>query len=426
MMKRIFSYKNQYSILYTALVCLVIMSCGGSDDSPDPTPASDNPTAAADTLTVEEDSAAGTTNQINVSTNDSIGDDGGDGDDYALASEPTNGTITEVSDGVFEYIPNANYSGTDSFTYTITDSNGDQDTATVTITVNQFVPSADSFNNIDPNLPSFVSIRNTTPEGKQWVKSEETSDEFDAWNPSKWIKTTWNYDPPVFMSASDDNSGVADGNLWIKAILNESNPEDRWFQTARIRSTGLINYPVYIESRIKTAHISAYNTFWLNNGDSDNRDEIDIIENNSNPSCNCQPDFPSQMNSQYFHVVDNLTPQTIRNKGDFNRSGLSDTNPLKNVNWNEGFHIYGAWWKDSKNVQFYLDGEPAGSIVVGEHQTGDTFPNREFTRELFVYMGLWTFDAPWLGGLPQKSELSDDTVNTMRIDYVRTWELQDM
>ena len=99
----------------------------------------DTPTAVNDTLTVDEDSVAGATNQVTVSTNDSIGGDGGDADNYSIESTdtaPANGTVTEVSDGVFEYIPNADFNGTDSFTYTITDVDGDTSTATVNVTVN--------------------------------------------------------------------------------------------------------------------------------------------------------------------------------------------------------------------------------------------------------------------------------------------------
>ncbi|WP_348743092.1 Ig-like domain-containing protein [Tenacibaculum sp. 190524A05c] len=100
----------------------------------------DAPTATDDTATVNED--ASTT--ITVSTNDDIGGDGGDGEDYSLTSGPSNGTVTETSDGVFVYTPNADFNGTDSFTYTITDADGDTDTATVVITVNSVddVPTA--------------------------------------------------------------------------------------------------------------------------------------------------------------------------------------------------------------------------------------------------------------------------------------------
>ncbi|GAA4324621.1 hypothetical protein GCM10023164_25780 [Christiangramia aestuarii] len=96
----------------------------------------DLPNAEDDSLTVEEDSGAGVQNQVIVSANDDVGGDGGDGDDYAVATPPSNGSLTEISDGVFQYIPDPDFNGTDSFTYTITDVDGDTDTATVNITVN--------------------------------------------------------------------------------------------------------------------------------------------------------------------------------------------------------------------------------------------------------------------------------------------------
>ncbi len=415
--------KNALILLFACM--LIINSCSKNNNNPEepePTPVEveDTPTAANDVLTVDEDSSAGTNNQIDVSKNDDIGENGGDDDDYSLSANASHGNVTEVSDGVFEYIPVADFNGIDSFTYTITDSDGDSDDATVDITVNR-VLSAEDFNNIDPNFPSFVSITNTTPDNKKWVKLESMSDEFEVWDSSKWFKSTWNYNEPVSVIQSNNNSGVADGNLWIKATLGSG---DRWFETARIHSIAETSYPMYTEARIKTAHISAYNTYWLNNGDSFNRDEIDIIENNSNPSCGCQPDFPNQMNSQYFQADENETPEVIRQHGNFLRSNLSPVNPLRNVGWNEDYHTYGVWWKDSKNIQFYLDGEPAGSVVVGEHLDGQTY-NREFTRELEIIFDLWTNEAAWLGGLPPKSDLGDDTINTMRVDWVRTWKLED-
>ncbi len=383
------------------------------------------PKAENDDLTVEQGSKAGTENQIDVSLTDDIGGNGGSDDNYSLLNGAANGSVTEITDGVFEYIPNTEFYGEDSFTYTLTDAEGETDNATVNITVNKFIPSAGDFDNIDPNLPSFVSIFNTTPQGKVWVKKESMSDEFDTWDSNKWFKSTWNYGVPVFMSQSADNSGVGGGNLWIKATLNESNSEGRWFQTARIHSKAETSYPMYTEARIKTAHISAYNTYWLNNGNSSNRDEIDIIENNSKPSCGCQPEFPTQMNSQYFHADSSKDPVEIRNKGNASQSVMSDANPLKGVKWNEDYHTYGVWWKDEKHIQFYLNGEPAGSVTVGHHQDGTVYSDRVFTRELEIIFDLWTNEASWLGGLPPKSDLADNSINTMKVDWVRTWKLED-
>lgn len=260
----------------------------------------------------------------------------------------------------------------------------------------------------DPNLPSFTSFNDTTPNNMIWEKVDKFSDEFDHWNDTKWIKTNWNYgNTPVNML--NKNSGVSNGYLWIKATLNKQS-KDQWFETSRVRSKAKIKYPMYTESRIKTAHISAYNTFWLNNGDIDDRDEIDIIENNSNPSKMFKSHYPWEMHSQYFVVKNG---KTERNKGDFSNKKLSKGNTLRGVPWNEAYHVYGAWWKDAHNVQFYLNGEPAGSIKS----------KQPFTLEQHLIWDLWTQDSSWVGGLPDKEDLLDDTINTMKIDWVRTWRL---
>ncbi|MDO6736474.1 family 16 glycosylhydrolase [Wenyingzhuangia sp. 2_MG-2023] len=266
----------------------------------------------------------------------------------------------------------------------------------------------------DSNLPTFVSFEDTTPEGMVWEKVVELSDEFDTWNDAKWQKTNWNYGgTPVNMV--NTNSGVADGNLWIKATLDDSS-EEQWFKTSRIRSKAKIKFPMYTECSIKTAHISAFNTFWLNNGDSNNRDEIDIIENNSKPTLSpttsfALDEYPWQMNSQYFIVKNG---ETERAKGNSSNKNLSEGNTLKGVKWNEAYHVVGAWWKDAYNVQFYLDGEPSGNITT----------TQPFTLEQFLIWDLWTQDSPWVGGLPEKEELLDDSINTMRVDWVRTWKLK--
>ncbi|MDO6761334.1 family 16 glycosylhydrolase [Tamlana sp. 2_MG-2023] len=408
------------------IFCFTVYSCSDSDSESETDSKNSTPLASDNVLEVMQESKAGVENQVVVSENDNIGADGGDEDNYSLIEKVTNGSVTEVKDGVFEYIPNPGFFGSDKFTYRLIDADGDSDDALVTITVVETEaegPTAEDFENIDPNYPSFVSIEDTTPDGQTWEKLESMSDEFDAWDSNKWFKSTWNYGVPVFMSTSSANSGVADGNLWIKATLNEGNSDGRWFQTARIHSKAETSYPMYTEARIKASFISAYNTFWLNNGDSDDRDEIDIIENNAKPSCGCQPDFPTRMNSQYFHADSNLNPVVIRDEDNYNQSNLLDVNPSKEVKWNEDYHTFGVWWIDSKHIQFYLDGEPAGQVVVGEDRSGSEYPDREFTRDLEIIFDLWTSDADWLGGLPPKTDLEDDSINTMKIDWVRTWKL---
>ena len=54
----------------------------------------------------------------------------------ALVSGPAHGTLTLNADGSFTYTPDANFNGTDSFTYKASDGLADSNVATVTITVN--------------------------------------------------------------------------------------------------------------------------------------------------------------------------------------------------------------------------------------------------------------------------------------------------
>lgn len=66
---------------------------------------------------------------------------------FAVADEPTDGSVTMNDGGGFTYTPNYQFYGTDSFTYTATD-NGDDETstaATITLTVSETAPMVQNF-----------------------------------------------------------------------------------------------------------------------------------------------------------------------------------------------------------------------------------------------------------------------------------------
>jgi CshA-type fibril repeat protein/VCBS repeat-containing protein len=92
------------------------------------TPDNDAPVAVADSATTAEDTPV----TIDVLSNDS--DPDGDTLSIESVTPPTNGTA-EIIEGQVRYTPNADWSGTDSFTYTVTDGQGGTATATVTVTV---------------------------------------------------------------------------------------------------------------------------------------------------------------------------------------------------------------------------------------------------------------------------------------------------
>jgi DNA/RNA endonuclease G (NUC1) len=97
------------------------------------TPVNDAPDAVNDSATVAEDSGA---NVINVLANDSFAPDAGETLTISAKTDGAHGTVAITGGGTgLTYTPNANFFGSDSFTYTISDGNGGMDTATVSITV---------------------------------------------------------------------------------------------------------------------------------------------------------------------------------------------------------------------------------------------------------------------------------------------------
>ena len=92
------------------------------------------PDTVDDSYQTDEDTTL-TVQPRGVLENDTDPDSPNDAITAALESEPSNGTVTLRDDGSFEYTPNENFTGEDSFTYTASDGRDRSAPATVTITV---------------------------------------------------------------------------------------------------------------------------------------------------------------------------------------------------------------------------------------------------------------------------------------------------
>ena len=129
------------------------------------TEANDNPTATTDPVTVVEDSTAATpANTINVLANDSSAPDVGETLTVTAVSSPTTkgGTITIGAGGTnVIYVPAANFQGSDTFTYTISDGRGGTATGTVNVTVTNTNDAPTSVNdtlNAFKNTPATLDV----------------------------------------------------------------------------------------------------------------------------------------------------------------------------------------------------------------------------------------------------------------------------
>jgi hypothetical protein len=92
-----------------------------------------NPTATADTAIVNEDSP---TTTIDVLTNDSFAPDTGEVLSITSVTTPNRSGTAVINGTNISYTPAADFNGTETFDYTISDGTGGTATATVTVTVN--------------------------------------------------------------------------------------------------------------------------------------------------------------------------------------------------------------------------------------------------------------------------------------------------
>jgi VCBS repeat-containing protein len=130
------------------------------------------PVAVDDAVTTDEDVPI----DINVLANDTDpdGDDTLDPTSVAIVDLPANGTVTiNPETGVITYMPNENFNGTDSFTYTVADIEGSvSDPATVTITINPVNDqpiAVDDAVTTDEDVPIDINVlaNDTDPDGDE-------------------------------------------------------------------------------------------------------------------------------------------------------------------------------------------------------------------------------------------------------------------
>jgi hypothetical protein len=151
------------------------------------------PDAVDDNATVDEDSSI----NIAVLTNDSDPDL----DDISVLSitQPENGTAVLENDGTVTYIPDADFSGSDAFTYTLTDGEGGSDTATVYLTVD---PSA--IPAVTATTDALVDEDDLSPQGIGNTDSPQD----DTANPGGTIEFTVGQDGLSDIALSSTTTGI--------------------------------------------------------------------------------------------------------------------------------------------------------------------------------------------------------------------------
>ncbi|MBT8194239.1 MAG: tandem-95 repeat protein, partial [Acidimicrobiia bacterium] len=116
---------------FTYTVCDSIGLCDSATVSVTVEPGGGPPVANADSAVVPEDGSV----TIDVAGNDTDPDGDLDPASAAVDTPPGNGTVANNGDGTFIFTPDADFNGSDSFTYTICDLDGRCDSADVNVSV---------------------------------------------------------------------------------------------------------------------------------------------------------------------------------------------------------------------------------------------------------------------------------------------------
>ena len=161
----------------------------------------DLPVAVNDNVSTNEDTPKNGT----LATNDTPSDDGGNV--WSKTTDPLHGAVVVNADGTYTYTPVANYNGSDSFTYKITDGDGDISTATVSISVasvNDFPVAVDDIVSTPENTALNGSLAtNDTPSGdggNVWSKVSDPANGIIVVN----VDGSYTYTPNAIFSGTDN------------------------------------------------------------------------------------------------------------------------------------------------------------------------------------------------------------------------------
>ncbi|MEO0793747.1 MAG: DNRLRE domain-containing protein [Verrucomicrobiota bacterium] len=267
--------------------------------------------------------------------------------------------------------------------------------------------------------PYFVDGEDPRPSEQFWTPVDNLSDDFDdgSIDTAKWqlepVGNGWNWigrPPGLFLP---ENVTEADGRLRV-TVSELDNP--RWingnfftYQGAIVRSHNPGNVGMYFECKMKANATAMSSTFWLmTKYNCEKKLELDIQEcvgRTSDLTFSWAKTWDEIYHSNMIHRSTSCNPEPVQRQG-------SMKTPTKN---HERFYVYGAWWKSTGEVMFFLDGVHVYTI----------YPSVEWDVPAFIQMAIETYDwnpVPVDGGLVASGTWEQ---RTTQYEWVRTWQLVD-
>lgn len=282
----------------------------------------------------------------------------------------------------------------------------------------------------------------TPPAGQRWILNDVYSDEFNGkkLDTKKWLDhhPTWKgRAPALFM---EENVAVEDGYLKLSTSVLEK-PEMVGRSEFTMGGAAVVSKATaarfgYYESRVKANGTSMSTTYWLSRGGTmpveGNQpagvpagsfgQELDICETvgrggTEAEGWNASSDsFSDGMhaNVHFWHAEDGKGRKSMPIRR------IPALVPESGKKLSEEFNVYGCWWKDKANAEFYLNNVSSGNQEFITRDAGFKF---YYPMSMGVNMVVETYD--WIP-TPVAEDILDPTKNTSYYDWVRHYVLVDL
>ncbi len=266
--------------------------------------------------------------------------------------------------------------------------------------------------------PTFETGEDPRPSGSIWERVDNMTDEFEgsSLDTSKWQDEpvgndwVWIGRPPGLFKAS--NVRVDDGKMQVTVSKLDApqiiNGSTYTHQGAIVRSKYPGQLGWYFECKMKANKTVMSSTFWLmSKWDCEKKLELDIQEcvgRTTDKTEEWGKNWDEIYHSNAIHRTTTCHPEPERDQA----------HVKTNVKNHERFFIYGAWWKSTTEVMFFLDGKYVYSLN----------PTVEWDMPGYIQMAIETYDwnpIPEDGGI---FETATEEERTTQYEWVRTWKLK--
>lgn len=297
-----------------------------------------------------------------------------------------------------------------------------------------------------------ITVPVTLTGGDTWVLQSNVSDDFNytapAANKGATFKSKWDdfyhngWTGPGATVWTRQHSSVDGNELQLTATRYQSNKVN----SGAIHSNSTVQYPVYIEARIKIMNSVLANGAWLLSPD--DTQEIDFMEGYGatySESANSDLTWWAQRMHVSHHVFIRQPFQDWQPSEYSSNAGNPSPNPTwitrndgnGNIKWKDDYHTYGVYWKDPWHLYYFIDGEQVSKregkdqidplYFTNSGTQGDT--NNDTRTGLSKSMDiLFTVEEQgWRTAnnkavLPTDNELSKTENNKFKIDWIRAYK----